>query len=244
MRVVPYELPETSVTSADLPRPAGEKHFKQLTAAEAGRALYIDVEGEKDKPPVLLGILRRRGRGPEPAVHQLTVDADFETLADEALAFIAAVERVVIRAEARDCRIVSWTEHDLEVVRRLRDEDPDLVARFEARYANGKRVAERWMNKLHHDGRLADGKLTTYLAHIGYDVPHGGRAGQVAHTIKSMRPTLHGGRPLTARQQERWAELREHNRHDCAGMKAVCLLATREIDAADQAGPGRGSGDQ
>ena len=36
--------------------------FKRLTEAEALRALYIDFEGEKGKPPVLLGV-HRRGRG-------------------------------------------------------------------------------------------------------------------------------------------------------------------------------------
>jgi hypothetical protein len=208
------------------------KPFEQLSATEASRALYIDFEGEKDKPPVLLGILRRRGRGPAPSVHQLVVDEDFEGLGLDSVAFQWAVERVVIRAERRDRRIVSWTEYDLEVIRRLREEDPDLVARFEARYANAKRVAERWMNKLHRDDRPADGKLATYLAHIGYEVPHGGRPGQVGGTVKALRPTLQGGRSLTARQRQRWDELLEHNRHDCAGMRAVCLLATRELDEA------------
>lgn len=33
--------------------------FKRLSAPEALRALYIDVEGRKDQPPVLLGVLRR-----------------------------------------------------------------------------------------------------------------------------------------------------------------------------------------
>ena len=38
------------------------KPSKRLTAAEALRALYIDFEGGKDQPPVLLGV-HRRGRG-------------------------------------------------------------------------------------------------------------------------------------------------------------------------------------
>jgi hypothetical protein len=40
---------------------------------------------------------------------------------------------------------------------------------------------------------------------------------------------------LSAEQASRahWDELLEHNRHDCAGMRAVCLLATREMESAD-----------
>lgn len=226
---IPGSRPFITTEAGDMPNP-----FEQLSGTEASRALYIDFEGEKDKPPVLLGILRRRGMGPEPNVHQLVVDADFETLGLEGVAFKRAVERVVVRAERRGRRIVSWTEYDLEVVRRLRDEDPDLVARFEARYANAKRVAERWMNKLHRDDRPADGKLAGYLAAIAYEVPHGGRAGQVADTVKALRPTLQAGRPLTGRQRERWDELLEHNQHDCAGMKAICLRATREQESAQR----------
>ncbi len=44
------------------------------TAAEALRARYIDFEGGRDQPPVLLGA-PRRGRGPRPHVQQDVVDA-------------------------------------------------------------------------------------------------------------------------------------------------------------------------
>jgi hypothetical protein len=43
--------------------------FKRLSTAEALRALYIDFEGQKDQPPVLLGVLRRGGKGSTPFVH-------------------------------------------------------------------------------------------------------------------------------------------------------------------------------
>ena len=43
---------------------------------------------------------------------------------------------------------------------------------------------------------------------------------------------LEMGGTLTARQRQRWTELIEHNGYDCDGMRAVCLRATRELDAA------------
>lgn len=207
--------------------------FKRLTAAEAERALYVDFEGQTDKAPVLLGILRRRGKGNEPSAFQLVVDPEFEGAGPALRGLRDAVDVLVLRAESGNRRIVSWSEHDLEVVRRLRDEDPDLVARFERRYANALAVARRWANRLHPDDKPGNGKLGGYLAMIGYRVPLDAAAGDVGDTIRALRPTLAAGRQMTPRQKERWARLRSHNRHDCAGMRMVCLRATRELEAAE-----------
>jgi hypothetical protein len=48
--------------------------FKRLSAAEARRAPYIDFEGQKDEPPVLLGV-HRSGRGARPLVHEVVMGA-------------------------------------------------------------------------------------------------------------------------------------------------------------------------
>lgn len=138
-----------------------------------------------------------------------------------------------MRAEHGDRRIVSWSEHDLELVRRLRDDEPELVARFERRYANALALARRWAYWIHREAKPLDGNLSGYLALIGYEVPTGGGPGRVGSTIRALRPTLHAGRTLTALQRQRWAELLEHNRHDCAGMRAVCLRSTYELESAD-----------
>ena len=98
------------------------------------------------------------------------------------------VENVVRRAEHGDRRIVSWSQHDLDVVRTLRDEDPELVARFEARYANALAVAKRWRNKCHGGDKPAEGTLANYLALIGYPVPDDAEPGHVGDTIRDLRP--------------------------------------------------------
>ncbi len=208
---------------------ADRHRFNRLSALEAGRALYIDFEGEKDKPPVLLGVLRRRGRAAEPSVHQDIVDREFEAAGPNARELRHAVEVVVMRGERGDRRIVSWSEHDLEVVRGLRDDVPELVARFERRYVNALGLARRWANVLHPADKPAEGNLAGYLALIDYEVPPGAGPGRVGKTIRALRPTLRGGRSLTPRQRRRWAELLEHNRHDCAGMREICLRASREL---------------
>ena len=215
-------------------RSASEAAFKHLSADEAQRALYIDFEGGQDQPPVLLGILRRRGKGAEPNVFQVVLDSEFEPAGPASRGLKEAIEIVILRAESGDRRIVSWSQHDLEVVRSLRDEDPELVARFERRYANALGVAKRWANKLHPEDKPADGQLVGYLAMIGYEVPPDAEAGHVGATVRALRPRLQSGKPLTPAQKGRWARLLKHNRYDCDGMRAVCLLATRELESAAQ----------
>ena len=233
------EVAVTTMGDLDAPgdaRPSGSPSrnwFKTLTAHEARRALYIDFEGQQDRAPVLLGILRRRGRAAEPSVFQVVIDPDFDAAGPALRELRRAIEIVVIRAEARERRIVSWSEHDLEVVRRLRDEDPDLVARFERRYANALAVAKRWASKLHPETKPACGELGGYLGMIGYAVPSVAGPGHVGDTIRALRPALAAGRPLSSRQKARWSRLLSHNRHDCAGMRAVAVLATAEIEAAE-----------
>jgi hypothetical protein len=202
------------------------KSFKQLSAAEALRALYIDFEGRKDEAPVLRGV-HRRGRGSLPYVQQDVVDEVFEGLVPRYLPLRDCVENVVRRAEHGDRRIVSWSQHDLDVVRTLRDEDPELVDRFEA-----LAVARRWRNKCHGGDKPTEGTLANYLELIRYPVPDDAEPGHVGNTIRDLRPRLARGLPLTAKQQARWDRLVEHNRFDCAGMRAVCLRATRELEAA------------
>jgi hypothetical protein len=217
-----------------------EKATARLSAAEALRALYIDFEGGKDQPPVLLGV-HRRGRGSRPYVQQDVVDPVFAGLAPRYLPLRDCVENVVRRAEHGDRRIVSWSQHDLDVVRTLRDEDPELVARFEARYANARAFAEYWRNRLHDRAKPEVGRLADYLDLIGYAVPPEAEPGHVGDTIRGLRPRLERGLPMTGVQRARWDRLVEHNRFDCAGMRAVCLRATRELEAAADPPQGVGS---
>jgi hypothetical protein len=206
--------------------------FKRLSAAEALRALYIDFEGEgaEHRPPVLLGV-HRRGRGSRPNVHGYVLDPALARSTDPTMSLHDAVLRVVQRAERNDRRIVAWTEHELKWVNTLGADDPDLVRRFTERVANAKRIAERWRNRLHGGDTPADGKLSSYLRLIGYPVPSEAVGGDVGQTIRDVRARFERGHPPTLGQAERWRRVNEHNRHDCIGMRRICLLATRELEA-------------
>lgn len=201
------------------------RQFRQMTAAEARTAFYVDFEGGKDAAPVLLGILRKR-------TQQYVVDPVFRTLGPAYLELRQAVATVVTRAEKQDRRIVSWSEHDLDIVRNLTNE-PALIRRLEARYANGRALAARWATR--HPGfeKPESGDLGRYFELVRFDVPDAAGPGHVGDTVRSLRPGLEAGREPTERQRQRWADLLEHNRYDCEGMREVCVRAATDLERLD-----------
>jgi hypothetical protein len=210
------------------------RQAKDLTPEEASRALYVDFEGEKDKPPILLGCAHRPGKDEPPWVPQFVTSELFALLAvaDELdlLSLPVAVERIIQRAESKDRRIVAWSEHELKVVKTY---CPEHLERFDARFVNARSLAERWRNKCHDRQKPPTNRLADYLDLIGHEVPEGAGAGKAGTTIRRLRISLQSGRGPTGDQRQRWVYLRDHNRHDCAGMRKVCLKAAEEIAAWD-----------
>ena len=208
----------------------------RLTPEEARRALYIDFEGRKDNAPVLLGCAHRAGRGAKPWVWQAVTDPLFEPLtrADDDIELLAlpdAVEQILQRAEAKNRLIVAWSEHELDVVR---ERCPQHLARLEARFVNARAVAVHWRNACHGGERPATSQLADYLALIGYEVSKGAGPGRAGETIRIVSKALKKGQGiggLTANQRRRWQQLRDHNLHDCHGMKKVCVQAADEVAA-------------
>lgn len=211
---------------------------RKLTPAEARRALYIDFEGRKVGPPALLGCTRRSKVDGETSVWQAVTNPDFGTLAEadriESLALADAVERILQRAESGNRRIVAWSEHELKMVREF---CPQHLERFTDRYVNARSLAERWRSKCHVGPKPKPAKLTSYLELIKYRVPEAAGPDRVGPTLKIIGEAMDRGKradQLTDKQRQRWADLREHNRHDCVGMRRVCVLAADEIAAADE----------
>ena len=70
---------------------------------------------------------------------------------------------------------------------------------------------------------------------IKYDVPERAGRDRTAETISRIDRALHrdpSGRFVTRDQWTRWKDVRDHNAHDCAGMRAVCIRAAADIAAA------------
>ena len=201
------------------------KQFKKLTAADARTAFYLDFEGNKDQPPVLMGYLRK---GP---VVQYVVDPLFAETGVPSISLLQAVRTVVTRAQKQDRRIVSWSEHDLDIVRSTKD--AAVIRSFEARYVNARALAARWASRHRDIEKPGSGDIEHYFDLIGFEVPEAAGPGQVGSTIRSIRQRLAAGRPPTATQLERWADLLEHNRYDCEGTRLVAIRAATDLEALD-----------
>lgn len=210
--------------------------MNRMTWYEAIRALYIDFEGNKDQPPTLLGCARRSKGEPTALVTHVVTESTFAPLAEadalDVRSLPEAIEHILRRAESKDRRIVAWTTHELEIVREY---CPEQFDRFAARYVNARAVAEWWRNKVYAGGKPESGTLAAYLTLIGYEVPDGAGVGLTGATLGLLRKALESGKTaedLTDSQRRRWAAVRDHNRHDCLGMRRVCLTASSEIEAA------------
>ena len=167
-----------------------------------------------------------------PHVQSHVLHEAFAFAGDRPMSLAAAVESVVQRAEAKNRRIVSWTEYDLDVVRTLEATDPALVQRFVERYGNARAFAEYWRNKLHGGHKPEIGRLADYLGMIDYAAPAEAAPGDVAKTARAIEDRFENGQGPTPGQEERWGHLIAKNRHDCAGMRRVCVVAARELEAA------------
>ncbi len=200
--------------------------FRQLTAAEARTAFYVDFEGGQGATPVLLGILRKH-------TQQYVVDPAFRPLGPAHLELRQAVATVVTRAEKQARRIASWSDHDLAIVRSLTKE-PDLIRRFEARYADGRALADRWATLAPGIDKPASGELEPYLELIGFEAPESVGPGEVDATVRSLRGSLDAGRQPSPQQVHRWAALLEHNHYRCLGLRAVCVRAATELERLDE----------
>ena len=212
-----------------------KKRHKNLSPDEARRALYIDFEGSKDRPPILLG----RTRWSKPSrVWQVITDPAFAPLADaEELPLLSlsdGIDQLLRMAEKKERLIVAWSIHELDVVREY---CPEHYERFEDRFVNAKLLASRWRTNCYGGDKPPTKDLATYSSSVGYQVPPEAGTGEVGTTIKVLSKALESGRnydKLTANQKRRWTNLRDHNRHDCAGMRTICLKAARELEFAHE----------
>jgi hypothetical protein len=217
----------------------GAHRFDRLTADEARRAIYVDFEGRIDVEPVLLGVLVPLRRG-QTVLHQYVWDPEL-VMGGGGLELMPslsdAVEAVVRRADSRRRPIVAWSPRELEVVEAYCD--AGLANRFRDRYVNANLIAKPWRRTRYpnlvwepdHRGRV--NSLSRYLDLIGHTVPEGCGEAIAAQAIQRVQDGL--GRVgsfegLKPDVKAAWANMLCHNRHDCIGMRDVCLRATADLE--------------
>lgn len=234
----------------DAPTPQNARRI--ITPEQARRAFYVDFEGRKATPDMLLGVLWQRYRKGPPSLRHYLVDPRLAPIAEciEVDAEIAeqewevketrsAVEDILRLARRQKRLIVAWSQHDFGVIA-----NGQPLSRFQRvylvrLYRDGKETARKWVNRGVAGMRLPPGKkhaLDRYQRMIGYDVPEEFGLGKTGENLGKLVEALEkrgSWDALTDRQQERAREVVGHNFCDLEGMREIVIRAAEEL-AADR----------
>ncbi len=210
-----------------------------LTADQARRAIYLDVEGRPHEAPVLLGTLWVSRQGQDPMLRRHVVDPAFASAAVATglgrSSLRGEIRSLVGRAERQHRVLVGWSEHEVRVVRAYA---PEFADAFDDLYRDARALARRWRKKIHpdyevlRDARGRKHSLAAYLSLAGYDLPPEYAGGHVGKTIRSLRDALELKGSYDAvgpKLQVRWLEVLGHNEHDLRATRAICLAALGEL---------------
>jgi hypothetical protein len=203
--------------------PDRHANTKKISLREALEGIYFDYEGRKDEDPVLVGLLYR----PEPqdpsnwAIKQLVLDPGLLDVDSASGAHNELVDRSEIvpklaaLAEDRGKPLISWSEHDWQVAKRMSDDLP-------FRYRNALPTVKRWKNTLRDLGLIhflpeEPNTLANYERIIDYPRPD--ERFDVGNSIAYIRDR----RSTTDGAIERWRNILKHNRHDLIAMRDIIL---------------------
>ena len=236
---------------------------KQISAAEAASAIYLDFEGRITEPPVLLGVTyAMRGRlDPDktvlmhylldPAFEPLKSTCNFTTMfryETRTETFAQTLHEVIRLARSRDRLIVSWNQYEMQKVLEHGIDDT-LGGEFALRYRDGEATAKQWQRAHHADVQFEPARsgqlhtLANYMTLIDHQIPdpkYG--VDRTGMTLKFIREAL-GRRSswdhMTERRQSGWVEVLGHNAHECLGLRAVVTRAATELESADDVSDAR-----
>lgn len=196
-----------------------------LSRNDIKRAIFLDYEGSKNKPPTLLGYMIDNDiraaivescfndcRGRYKAKHALVAD------------HVLIVKELINLAENEDRVIISWSEHDytqmMEILRRHRDEAAVLKKRFR----NAIFSARQWFKKKYPRVFKKRNDLAFMMEITGYLVPEKYGTNLVGNALRLLREQLTEGRKyadLTGAAVNGWRVVVKHNSHDLRGMRHV-----------------------
>jgi hypothetical protein len=209
------------------------------TLDEAPRAIYLDVEGEADGPPAVVGMLWVSRQGQEPMFRQVVVDPTLRRLAADGLgssSLAGQIRALIGRAERQHRVLVGWSGHELDVVRAW---CPDLAPDFEAVYRDAKTPAKAWArltgSSPAKDARKRRHRLEAYAAAVGFVRDEALGAKDMAKAIRGVRAALQDGRDPGSTPRARWERMLAHNELDCRAMRAVTLRVLEDLAAAPPA---------
>jgi hypothetical protein len=217
--------------------------WKQIiTADETRRAIYIDYEGNKDRPPTLLGVLISESTNEEEWRLQQTVfEPEFWPCVGKKGAKTTAkgdhvntLRQVIELAHNNERCIVAWSEHELNIVQELEGLSNKEKKTFEASYRNARHTAKRWLRSCHPESHIKPIALATCLEIAGIRVPDKFGPGRVGYNLRTIRKQLkeRGGTygDLTPGARVKWREVTGHNKHDLEDMRKLLMKMAVDLE--------------
>lgn len=225
----------------DDPRPPRSRAPVLLTRDDAESALYVDFEGREKGMPVVLGVLRTSQ--PDTVFTQWVTDDRFLPAAEakglRVLRIEDAIDELANEVATTRCKLVAWSEHELDMFERYGR--PDATEVLRAAYRNAIPLVKIWRRRLAPDWhppktRLRDRgshRLPAYMAKMGCELPQGLGMYKTGHRLASVEGML--GRKgeyalLTPTVKGQWTKVLKHNEQDCVGMRCVCLKAAADLE--------------
>jgi hypothetical protein len=195
--------------------------------------IFMDFEGNKDKPPTFLGVLERSVNGE--TFNQYILEDAFAVLAPSEKRPQLLVDSLSNILKDLDTRhgmnaiVYAWSSHEQTVIDELLS-DADLSSQWTDRIIDAKKLAKRWAkvtfpsHQFEKTERRGRHTLDQYLELIKYKVPTVHGAGKTGKRLRSLRETLIKGQPFESwptSKKKYWTNLLAHNKHDCYGMMAI-----------------------
>jgi hypothetical protein len=195
--------------------------------------IFMDFEGNKDKPPTFLGVLERSVNGE--TFNQYILEDAFAVLAPSEKhpqLLVDSLSNILKDLDTRhgmNAIVYAWSSHEQTVIDELLS-DADLSSQWTDRIIDAKKLAKRWAkvtfpsHQFEKTERRGRHTLDQYLELIKYKVPTVHGAGKTGKRLRSLRETLIKGQPFESwptSKKKYWTNLLAHNKHDCYGMMAI-----------------------
>lgn len=197
-----------------------------MTASEADRAIYIDLEGFTGKSPALIGVLMDDDFEQIVLDDRLTSAATAKKLRTSSLA--EEIQRLQLCCAETDRVLVAYSLHELNVIREHALIDVGDI------YRNGRKLATRFKTLVLPNVAVKDRGLKTFLKLIGFTIPKGLEAGQATQWLGYVTDMIQrrgSYAKLTRVAKGKWTKLLGYNEYDCRGLKALVLHATKELES-------------
>jgi hypothetical protein len=195
---------------------------KRLDKQQIKRAIFLDYEGNVDKPPTLLG-WRIDGETFGAIVEPLfsICEKKFKAKYVVALDHRDLIAELIERACDEKRCIVTWSQHDLYVMKEvIADSQSKQLAMV---YRNALGTARPWYRNEY--GATAEiASLSHFCEIFDLKVPERFGTGMVGTTLGLIRSQLKAGRrygELTPKARKGWVAVVRHNEYDLICMERV-----------------------